>query len=162
MTVSQFVLRAATPEEIDRIHDLNAASWAGDLTVEKYHDRERTLAATSLTRNGGLASWVLVNPADNPNKILTSCETIKKDALVARPPVNGGVVSMVKHVAAHAIGSVFTPVEQRGKGYARVMLQMLAERSRKGNPEGFTVLYSDIGKVCRSKSIVRGVFCSLR
>ncbi|KAF8534583.1 hypothetical protein BDD12DRAFT_755913, partial [Trichophaea hybrida] len=107
--------------------------------------RERVLASTQLTRNGGISSWVLINPAD-PHKILSSCETIKKDALISEAPVNSGRASMVRRVTAHAVGSVFTPTEQRGNGYAANMLRLLAETMKRGNPAGFNVLYSDIGK----------------
>jgi len=146
MTGSHLLLRPATADEIHHIHDLNSASWAGDLDVETYHARERTLASTTLTGNGGILSWVLVNPAD-PDKILSSCETIKKDALISQPLIKQDSPSTVRAVAAHGVGSVFTPSDQRGNGYAGVMLRLLAETLKRGNPNGFNVLYSDIGKV---------------
>lgn len=145
MTGSHLILRPATAKEVHYIHDLNSSAWAKDLTVEKYHAREQTLASTPLTRNGGLSAWVLVNPED-PHEVLSSCETIKKGAFVSSLPANGDDVSSVKQVTAHGVGSVFTPVEHRGNGYARTMLQLLAETLRKGNYDGFSVLYSDIGK----------------
>jgi hypothetical protein len=147
MTGSHLILRPATAQEIWNIHDLNSASWAGDLDVETYHAREQTLASTPLTRNGGLSAWVLVDPADDPHKILSSCETTRKDALVSIPHVDGNTFSTVKRVTAHGVGSVFTPEEHRGKGYAGIMLQLLAQTLKKENAEGFSVLYSDIGKV---------------
>lgn len=146
MTVSQLVLRPATPQESDHIHKLNAASWAGELDVETYHARERLLASTPLTRNGGLKCWVLVNPDNNLSKILSSCETITKNAFISAPPVGDRITSTVVTVKADAVGSVFTPVEQRGNGYARTMLQLLREMLMRKNEEGFSVLYSDIGK----------------
>jgi hypothetical protein len=147
MTGSHFILRPATAQEIYHLHDLNSASWAGDLDVETYHAREQTLASTPLTRNGGLSAWVLVDPADDPHKVLSSCETTRKDALMSMPHVDGNCFSTVKQVTAHGIGSVFTPAEHRGKGYAGIMLQLLAQALKKGNADGFSVLYSDIGKV---------------
>jgi len=147
MTGSHLVLRPATTKEVHYIHDLNSSVWAGGLTVEMYHARERTLASIPLTRNGGWSAWVLVN-SEELWEVLSSCETIKKDAFVSRLPVNGGVASSVKQVTAHCVGNVFTPVEHRGKGYAGIMLQLLAETLRDGNADGFNVLYSDIGKVC--------------
>ncbi|KAI5804991.1 hypothetical protein EDC01DRAFT_641664 [Geopyxis carbonaria] len=145
MTISQYRLRPATAYEIIWVHDLNAASWAGDLSVQIYHKRERLLASQPLCRNGGLSSWVLVDPAED-HKVLSSCETIKKDAFVSRPPIDGELKPEVETVVAHAIGSVFTPMEHRGQGYAGIMLQQLSDMLSRGNNHGFSVLYSDIGK----------------
>lgn len=133
MTGSHLILRPATAQEVYYVHELNAAAWAGALDVETYHDREQTLASTPLTRNGGLSTWVLVDPADDPHKILSSCETTKKQALISTPRINGDTVSTVRQVTAHGVGSVFTPEEHRGKGYAGTMLQLLAESLKRGN-----------------------------
>lgn len=152
MTGSPLILRPATDEEIAYIRTLNAASWAGDLDVKTYHDRERVLSSTALTRNGGISCWVLVNPAE-PYNILSSCETIKKHALVSLPPPSpadvgpGDATHLISPVAAHVIGNVFTPLKHRRNGYAGAMLRLLAETLKHGSPEGFSVLYSDIGKV---------------
>lgn len=162
MTGSPQTLRPATAEEIAYIRTLNAASWAGDLDVKTYHDRERVLASTPLTRNGGISSWVLVDPAADPHDILSSCETIKKRAFVSLPPPHpadvgpaGGdgpgdgddTTCLVSLVMAHGVGNVFTPPQHRGNGYAKTMLRLLAEALKRGSPESFSVLYSDIGKV---------------
>lgn len=147
MTGSQFLLRPATPAEIDFLCGLNSVEWAGDLDVETYRLREQTLASTTLCKNGGISTWVLVNPSDDPNKLLSSCETIKKEAFIAKPPVNGNMWSEVVEVVAPAIGCVFTPIEHRGKKYAGHMLQMLAESLMRQDEHAFSILFSDIGKV---------------
>lgn len=68
---------------------------------------------------------------------------------MSNPPIDGQNVVPVEEVVAHGIGSVFTPPECRGKGYARIMLTLLGERLKYHNGEaaGFSALYSDIGKV---------------
>ena len=147
MTGSQFLLRHATPAEIDYIHDLNSVAWGGDLDVETYHLREKMLASTTACKNGGLSCWVLVNPSENPNKVLSSCETIKKEAFISKPPVNGNLNSEVVEVVAQAIGAVFTPIEHRGKKYAGQMLRLLADTLVRQDNKTFSVLFSDIGKV---------------
>jgi len=147
MTGPSLILRPATLQEIDHIHELNSAAWAGDLTVQQYHAREHTLSSQPLTRKGGLRNWVLVDPNDEKQQILSSSETIRKAALVATPSADGEAHSSVEQVVAHGIGSVFTPPKQRGHGYAKTMLTLLAETLKKENGSGFSVLYSDIGKV---------------
>jgi hypothetical protein len=152
MTDSHLILRLATPTESRYIRDQNAASWAGDLPVETYHKREHVLASTALTRNGGIECWVLIDPS-KPSEVLTSCETIKKPAYISRPPVNGDKICNVVEVYAHGLGSVYTPECQRKKGYCQEMLRLIKEHMMKENPEGFNVLYSDIGKVSPTRSI---------
>ena len=51
----------------------------------------------------------------------------------------------MKQVKSHVIGGVFTPEKNRGKGYASVMLDKLAEVL--DGECSFDALYSDIGKV---------------
>lgn len=145
---SPYALRPATAAEIDYIRNLNAEMWAKDLSVETYHERERTIGSTTLTRNGGIRSWVLVNPnSDRPNDILSSCETIRKHTLISRPPAPGTKEARVSEADAQGIGSVFTPKEHRGRGYAGILMALLKEKLMRENEEGFSVLYSDIGKV---------------
>ncbi|KAL8759251.1 MAG: hypothetical protein Q9184_003691 [Pyrenodesmia sp. 2 TL-2023] len=130
---------------------MNAASWRGPLDVEGYLEREACLRRTDLGRNGGITYWILVDSAMSPSdkgvrRILASCETIKKRALVARPH------SGVQEVISHGIGSVFCPVAHRGKGYAQRMLTELGNifdtcQQKEGEEGVFTALWSDIGKL---------------
>lgn len=107
----------------------------------------------ALTRNGGILHWVLVDKA-KPDVVLSTCETIRKGALVKYK--DGRIVRSVSHV----IGSVYTPLEHRGKGYGKAMLELVAKEITElrldvgGKSEvvksPFSVLYSDIGRVCIS------------
>lgn len=142
-----FLLRRPTTDELIYIRTLHATCWAGPLTISQYLSREAHIASTPLTRDGGLTQWVLVDSTSD--QVLASCETIRKVAAMSYPPIDVEKVVPVEEVVAHGIGSVFTPPECRGKGYARVMLTMLGERLKYHNGEtaGFSALYSDIGKV---------------
>lgn len=140
------LLRPATAQEIDQTRRINAASWSGGLTVDQYVGREKVLVSQSLTRNGGLSSWVLVDTAEPaPQTVLSSVESIKKLALVAVP---GEDPDRVEEVTAHGIGSVFTPPDQRGHGYASIMLRQMGDTLQRGSEDGLSVLWSDIGKAC--------------
>jgi hypothetical protein len=96
-----------------------------------------------------MMQWVLVDSSDSESAVLASCETIRKMAAMSYPQADSEKEVLVKEVTAYGIGSVFTPPECRGKGYAKTMLMMLAERLKGYNDEvvGFSALYSDIGKV---------------
>jgi hypothetical protein len=51
------------------------------------------------------------------------------------------------------VASVFTPAQNRGKGYAGLMMRLLADKLREiaGN-EGFSVLFSDVGPTFYAKN----------
>lgn len=91
--------------------------------------------------------WILTDALD-PSKILCSCECIPKPAVVR---TRSGDVQ-TREVKSYVIGSVFTPQINRGKGYASDMIITLAGKL---HPEcEFDALYSDIGKVCFSLSLL--------
>jgi hypothetical protein len=100
--------------------------------------------------NGGLTSWALVyqpsGTSEQDRQFVCGCETIRKRALVASN-------NTVEFVTAHGVCSVFCPPQYRGKGYAGKMIVDLGEKLKtwqsKGQPNLFSVLWSDIGKVCK-------------
>lgn len=135
---------------------MNAMSWRGPIDVDAYLRREAHLRTTEMNRNGGITYWILVDTAaatgsDGMQRILSSCETIRKHALIAQS--NG----TVKDVICHGIGSVFCHPAYRGRGYAQRMLLELAKnldtwQQNEGDNADFSVLWSDIGK-CDARSI---------
>lgn len=138
-----------TPEEQLIVTKSNASSWRGPLSLDRYIEREELLANQALTREGGITFWVLVDTAESakPRTILASCESLRKRALIKRP--NG----QVEDVAAQGIASVFCSSDFRGKGYAGRMIEELGKKMEtwqheNGPKPDFTVLFSDIGKVC--------------
>jgi IS1 family transposase len=135
---------------------LNGAEWRGALSLQAYLHREATLSQQSLTKDGGISYWILVDTAMEGNPFdpesdtrlpLASCETYRKKALVWRD-------GEMQEVVSHGVGSVFCGQHLRKKGYAQRMMQELGKVLRTyqtGENEClFTILYSDIGKVWRN------------
>ncbi|KAK6384464.1 hypothetical protein LTS17_002027 [Exophiala oligosperma] len=156
-------LEVATPIEHVRTAHLNAEEWRGCLTAEQYCAREAVLHNTDLTREGGITCWILTTTleenlpkegdADGPSSrpIFASCESILFHAYVAQE-------GRLKQVRAHGIGTVYTPAEHRGKGYAgRMMadlgprLEIWQQQQQQQIPRGAlkknaaSLLFSDIG-----------------
>jgi hypothetical protein len=132
---------------------LNGAEWKGALSLAAYLRREAALSQQSLTKDGGISYWILVDTALENNPLdpesgtrlpLASCETYRKKALVWRD-------GEVQEVVSHGIGSVFCGQHLRKRGYAQRMMQELGEALRTHQADGkeclFSILYSDIGKV---------------
>lgn len=131
-------------QEIIQQSKLNSNEWKGALSLDAYVRREDFLGRQDLIRDGGLTSWALITKNGDPRKVLSSCETIRKRALVAQH-------GKVKEVICHGVASVFCPPEFRGKGYAGRMIKDLGEKLQSWQADDheclFSVLYSDIGKV---------------
>ncbi|KAH7414464.1 hypothetical protein DE146DRAFT_36239 [Phaeosphaeria sp. MPI-PUGE-AT-0046c] len=133
--------------------NLNGAEWRGALSMPAYLRREETLANQTLTRDGGISYWILVdtalegNPFDPASKTrlpLASCETYRKRALVWE---NGELHESI----SHAIGSVYCAPHLRKRGYAQRMMTELCKTLKTYQMEHdrenlFSVLFSDIGK----------------
>lgn len=134
---------------------LNGAEWRGALSPSAYLRREATLSQQSLTKEGGITYWILVDTSlkDNPldpdsaaRLPLASCETYRKKALVSQG-------EKLQEVVSHGIGSVFCGPHLRKRGYAqRLMTEVgtILQTHQTDDSKNclFTVLYSDIGKVC--------------
>lgn len=143
-----------TEEEKQIQFRLNGAEWRGALSLPAYLRRETVLAEQTLTKEGGISYWILIdttltnNPLDPDSGTrlpLASCETYRKKALVWRD-------GKVEEVICHGIGSVFCAEHLRKRGYAQRMMVELdkALRTYQANEKSqplFSVLYSDIGKV---------------
>lgn len=122
----------------------NAPAWRGALSVDAYIRREYFLSSQDLTKDGAQTWWVLVDTAAKKRVPLAGCESFRKKAIVAKD-------GQIKDVITHGIGSVFSPPEHRGKGYAGRMMQELGRRLRTWQTSEktdclFSILYSDIGK----------------
>jgi hypothetical protein len=141
---SNIELTQPTHEEAVEQTRLNSTEWKGALSLSAYLGREEHLGKQKLIRDGGLTSWALVTKDATPRAVLSSCETIRKKALVVQ---NG----QIKEVICHGVASVFCPPEYRGKGYAGRMIGDLGEKLHDWQTDDqdclFSVLYSDIGKV---------------
>jgi GNAT superfamily N-acetyltransferase len=139
---------ASDPEYVQTAY-LNGAEWKGPLTMEQYLEREVDLQTVGLTKDGRITGWMLTSNAlptnpDGTRPILSSCESIRMSAYVARD-------GRLQKIQAHGVASVYTRPEHRGKGYAGRMMADLAKRLESwqevnGQQNSFSVLYSDIGQ----------------
>ncbi|KAF4810072.1 Lysine acetyltransferase [Colletotrichum siamense] len=155
---ADLILTTPTHAERLRVWTSTHQKWGAALELDEYLRREEYLTTVPMSRNGGITQWILTDPSLPPDArpILSSCESIRKRALAAKP--DGSVAEAV----AHGIASVFTEPEHRGKGYASTMMSLLGPRlggwqgarMAKGEQWGdirdgevaFSVLFSDIGK----------------
>lgn len=131
----------------------NGAEWKGALSLPAYLRREEVLSSQTLTRDGGLTYWILVDTAAKGNALdpsssarlpLASCETLRKRALVWQD-------GRLKEVICHGVGSVFCAPQLRGRRYAQRMFEELGKvlKTHQVTAEReslFSVLFSDIGK----------------
>lgn len=145
---SNLGLREQTFEEKIKIWKLNGKSWSGRLSVEDYLGREEHLGNHDLTRDGSIAYWLLTDLTQDPTErpILSSCESLKKKALVKQYDRD------VEEVISFGIMSVFCDPALRGRGYAARMMKELGKKldyrdQKHEQKTQFTILYSDIGKV---------------
>lgn len=153
-TSPSLALAHPTPEEKRAQFKLNGAEWRGALSLEAYLRREETLSQQSLTQDGGITYWFLVDKSATGNPLdptsssrlpLASCETYRKKALVWQD-------GKVRETLCHGIGSVFCAPHLRGRKYAQRMMQEVGEalkthQTSKEKDCLFSVLFSDIGKV---------------
>jgi hypothetical protein len=135
-----------TDDEKLAIWKKNGAEWRGALSKEAYLRREAHLGSQEFTKDGGISYWILVDTAAKDRVILSACESYRKKALVAQD-------GKIREAISHGIGSVFCPPECRRRGYAGVMMTKLGEALKTWQANGdegcaFSILYSDIGKVC--------------
>ncbi|KDR67920.1 hypothetical protein GALMADRAFT_79036 [Galerina marginata CBS 339.88] len=95
--------------------------WGRGMTLEEYLDRDEKSDRHDVAKDGRLVTWVLAR-RDAPSGIdfLCSCETFRRDGVVVKPES-----TRLEDAACYGIASVFTPPENRGKGYARHMMRLL-------------------------------------
>lgn len=134
--------------EYEQTWRLNGSEWRGFLSEDSYYDREIYLGEAELTRDGRATPWVLTSSKlpvyeDGSRPLLASCETLLKNAYVAKD-------GKVEKILSHGIGSVHCRPEYRGRGYAVKMISELSKKldtwqQLKDNRGRFSVLYSDIG-----------------
>ncbi|KAH6634894.1 hypothetical protein B0J18DRAFT_33188 [Chaetomium sp. MPI-SDFR-AT-0129] len=167
------ILAQPTQGERDRTARHTYPNWGGALTEEGYLQRETYLTTVPLARDGGITHWILTVDGGVPDErpILSSCESLRKRAVYARPSGNGEGERVVVEGVAHGIASVFTEPAFRGKGYASRMMKEVGEKlegwqaraagaaeEKKGveavekGSSLFSVLYSDIGKTFYAKN----------
>ncbi|KAF1840802.1 uncharacterized protein K460DRAFT_295557 [Cucurbitaria berberidis CBS 394.84] len=143
------ILVHPTEEEKLIQFNLNGAEWRGALSLEAYLRRETVLSQQTLTKDGGITYWILIDTSlphqlGRPKLPLASCETYRKKALVWQD-------GKLQEVICHGIGSVFCASHLRRRGYAQRLMTELGKALRTYQTDEktqslFSVLYSDIGK----------------
>lgn len=140
-TVDDVVFVEANSRQRELSWELNGASWAPPMTLDEYVGREKALSETALSANGGTRYWIL-HPQDNPDLVVSACETTAKKLLVAD-------AKGVRIVDSYSIASVFTAPQYRERGLASHLLikvQQVVDQTTEGG-----VLYSDIGRTYYTK-----------
>lgn len=89
--------------------------------------------------------WLSVLGSYNSaGELLCFCETLWRDGILSLPNSPS-----FRPVPSFGVAGVYTPLEKRRKGYAGIMLTMLAKKLRKVAEQssgGFSVLFSGVGR----------------
>ncbi|KAJ7600630.1 hypothetical protein C8J56DRAFT_910866 [Mycena floridula] len=93
--------------------------WARGTTLEQYLKLYQRIEEHDVSQNGKFITWVLA-PRDDPTTLdfPSSCETFRRTGAI----VYDGVV---EKMTCYAITAIYTSNENRGKGYATHMMQLL-------------------------------------
>lgn len=164
------VFRETTdPEVIKYTHFQNGNNWKGELSLEEYVQREAVLGKSEIGQKGkstetikrfpeghewvGLKYFILENLEVNSEKvtdrIVSSCEILGRLGSCVYPG------SKVEPCLVATIGGVYTSPENRGKGYARQMIEALNDhldgvRDAPNSPDLIknmvVILYSEVGE----------------
>ncbi|KAJ7771962.1 hypothetical protein DFH07DRAFT_803283 [Mycena maculata] len=116
---SSLSLFRATPTQITESRRRTLAEWGRGLTLEEHLARDASQDQFDGSRDGRLITWVLA-PRDDPQTLefKCACETYRRTGLIKANRT-------IKVVPCYAIASVFTPPENRDKGFARHMMRLL-------------------------------------
>ncbi|KAI0746877.1 hypothetical protein C8Q80DRAFT_1321816 [Daedaleopsis nitida] len=175
LALADLTLFPATPEQTIESRKRTFVQWARGQSLEEYLHKDAIQENDEHAANGKLITWVLA-PRSDPSTLdfLCSCETFRRAALVARHSPTSPALPLaastadVQEVTAYAVASVFTPPQNRRKGYAQHMMRLLhwalappAALSPSTFPTAewgpppdarmpadarFSVLYSDVGR----------------
>ncbi|KAI3629826.1 hypothetical protein MIR68_011261 [Amoeboaphelidium protococcarum] len=129
-------LISVTRDQAHECHKANHEEWGIPLTVEQYLRREVVLSKCRFAKDN-VTYYVLIDDQD-PGKFLCHCEAYKRPARVYKSQ------SEYVEVQCGSIASVFTPKQQRGRGYASKMISLIAQDLRYRGFQ-FSTLFSDIG-----------------
>lgn len=134
--------------EIEHCHKANFVEWASGLSLDDYLIREKGVKLKLSQDDMYLTYWGLqVKQDDGEWQLVSAFESARRPALYKKKGYP------VDQTISHSIGSVFTPKQFRGRGYAREMMTRGVEKlSHYGNEnltkeqkrEAFIALWSDI------------------
>lgn len=130
------------PEVIRFTLHVNSEAWKGVLTNDEYVDRELVLGSSDICTKYtsgseyakrfpeshnllGIKYFVLKDTSlpstDKMSQIVSRCETLNRLGSCITPNSKGKIEPSL----TICIGGVFTPIEYRGKGYAKIMIEKL-------------------------------------
>lgn len=139
------ILARATRLQVQESWRLNFQEWADDLSLDQYLAREQTQVDTYPDASFSQTNWVLLADSTSDD-ILSACETLVRPCVVSRVDTTGGGRQRSVVVGnGYGIASVYCRPEYRRRGYAGLMLTLLAQHLE--NEEGVLGggLWSDIG-----------------
>ncbi|KAJ7590695.1 hypothetical protein C8J56DRAFT_933618 [Mycena floridula] len=119
ISLASLSLYRASPDQVIESRRRTCVQWARGATVEEYLQLNQQIDEHQVSQNGNFITWVLT-PRDHPTTLdfMSSCETFRRTGTVVRGTV-------AEDMTCYGIASVFTPSQNRGKGYARHMMQLL-------------------------------------
>jgi len=155
------ILVRASPAQVRISHERQLLEWGRGLGIDHFRAREEFLLTTGFGK--AAQTWVLA-PAAEPATLdfFCSCESWRRPVLFS--PAGSGTV---RRTVGYSIGSVFTPLEHRKKGYAQAMMTLLHDKLalpvgtevaevsferatstpyEEGNDAVVSFLYSDVGE----------------
>ncbi|GMM34578.1 hypothetical protein DASC09_019030 [Saccharomycopsis crataegensis] len=171
-STGRFQLSPALPDtEVSQfVLSQNGVAWKGSLTTDQYYLREKVLGNTQAYKRSGTdeinGSWRFILrdlsislDSDSRNNdiletynVVSSLELLVRDA--HRIKATGKATVELLKVKTGCIGSVYTFENQRKKGYARMLVDLLNDWSRKflnhcdkdDDNYSFNTMYSEIGE----------------
>ncbi|KAG5420086.1 hypothetical protein I9W82_001966 [Candida metapsilosis] len=146
-TTDQFKLIHLTDQEIiDFTRYQNSLAWKGPLTEKDYVLRDNVLSKSKVASSGNNGLYVFMMKSAYDDEPLCSIEMLVRESLKFEYTKDGQVKET--NILSGCIGGVFTPPKQRGKGYARIMVDKLVQLAKRDivGPDGFMFLYSEIGE----------------
>ncbi|EAZ63279.2 Lysine acetyltransferase (Lysine N(6)-acetyltransferase) (LAT) [Scheffersomyces stipitis CBS 6054] len=123
----------------------NSQSWKGRLSADDYVIRETVLGKSKMISHSTNKLLVFMLKKRGDDTPLSSIELLIRDGW-RFDYVDGKTTQ--RTVSTGCIGGVFTYPENRGKGYARIMVDKLVDIAVKEylGPDGFVFLYSEVGE----------------
>lgn len=143
MTQGELTLTTATLEEWRLATRLNYGAWGKGVSLEDYIEREEFYLGKTQYATERRRGWSLKRNGDS----VSSCESYERDIYYVLPSE-----TTIRTAKCQSIGSVFTPPEYRGLGYASTMMVILRDQWFSGRRiDGpFLNLEGDLGIMPRS------------
>ncbi|ODQ68285.1 hypothetical protein NADFUDRAFT_68547 [Nadsonia fulvescens var. elongata DSM 6958] len=139
----------STEKEVNNTRRVNYVEWGGGLSLNDYLAREEHLGNTKINSGTNLRTWGLyVQDSEGGEwERRSALETMLRPGAYK---VKGQPIK-VEDITTFSIGSVFTPEEHRGKGYAIQLFNQLTSTmdnwpcNKENGGKVFSFLWSDIG-----------------